>query len=544
MLDRTMPQVRADQFAMVPRQDVPRSTFRTQHTVKTTFSGGYLVPFHLDEVLPGDVHKGRVTIFARLHNLLFPLMDNVTLETFFFFVPNRLVWENWTKFCGEQYGPGDSISYTVPTVGSPAGGFPILTTYDYFGVPCVGQLGGGATLAVSALPFRAYYFIMQEWFRDENIDAVLFNRATHDGDGPDTYTWWSSLYRRRKRHDYFTSCLPWPVKGGVEVPLPISGVVSVVPTTNSIGPVFKKGTGPTPTLNLQTSNAASPAGIQGAVSAAWAANDTLNWGTTNLQVDLSTAAGASLNALRLAVATQRLLEADARGGTRYTEILQNHFGVRPEDARLQRPEYCGGGVSSFKTAAIPQTSATGLTGGSTPVGALTGQSVASGDHHFSLHATEHGMLIGLVHVTADLTYQQGLHKMFTRATRYDFYWPAFAFLGEQAVLNKELYCDGSANDNLAFGYQERWAEYRHFPSKITGLFRSTSAGTIDPWHASIKFTALPVLNSSFLQDNPPLSRVLAAGGAAAGMEILFDSVFDLQRTRPLPVRSVPGLSRF
>ncbi|AXH71930.1 MAG: major capsid protein [Microviridae sp.] len=542
-LNRNMPPIKVDQFSMVPRSDVPRSTFRTQHSHKTTFGGGYLVPIHVDEVLPGDVHQGEVVIFARMSTLLFPLMDNVQLETFFFFVPCRLLWTNWRKFMGEQANPGDSISFTIPQVVSAAGGFPICTIFDYFGLPTVGQVGGGNTVSVNVLPLRAYNMIWQEWFRDQNLDTSL--DVYPKGDGPDG-TGSYGLQRRRKKHDYFTSCLPWPVKGGSEVPIPLTGSATVVPITPGVS---------APTFKLSTTGAAAATGFQipaiGAsqplqsVGAATGAVVTpAQWVDPQLKADLSTAAIQNLNAMRLAIATQQLLEKDARGGTRYTELLKNHFGVMPQDSRMQRPEYIGGGCSTLKTAAIPQTSATGLTGGTSPQGALAAQSLVADRHTFSYHAAEHGYIIGLVWCGADLTYQQGLHRLWSRSTRYDFYWPTFANLGEQAVLNKEIFVDGSANDPLVFGYQERWAEYRHRPSRISGLFRSTSAGTIDVWHAAQKFTVVPTLNTTFIADTPPFSRVLAAGAQADNMQILFDSVFTIRCTRAMPKYSVPGLSRF
>lgn len=536
---KRMPAVDPTRFAMVPKSDVPRSTFHTTHSYKSTFDMGYLVPVHVDEVLPGDVHRGEVTVFARLNNLLFPLMDALQLETFFFFVPSRLVWTNWKKFMGEQAQPGDSISYTVPQLASSAGGFAVGSLYDYFGLPTVGQVGGGNVISVNALPIRAYALTYNEWFRDENLEAAF---VTTFGDGPDAEASYS-MKRRGKRHDYFTSCLPWPLKGGVEVPMPLSGTADVtprviggsgsVPTFRNSGAttVYTPITGTSPAFNL------SPTGT-------WGAGEVLRWGDPALVADLSTATGATINAMRLSVATQQFLEKNARGGTRYTEILRNHFGVMPEDFRLQRPEYIGGGVSSIQTSAIPQTSATGVTGSSTPVGSLTAQATAAGQHRFQYHAKEHGYIIGIVNVRADLTYQQGLHRMWSRETRYDFYWPTFANLGEQAVLNKEIYCTGAAADDDVFGYQERWAEYRYRPSRITGLFRSTSSGNIDEWHMAQQFTALPTLGSTFIRDTPPASRVLAAGASANGMQVLFDSVFSVRCTRAMPTYSVPGLARF
>lgn len=542
MLNRNLPPVDPSNFSMVPSGDVPRSTFATQHTVKTAFQCGLLIPFHIDEVLPGDVHKANITIFARVNTLLFPLMDNMTLETFFFFVPNRLVWSNWRKMMGERASPADSIAYTVPEIASPANGFAINTVYDYFGLPCVGQVGAGNTVEVSALPLRGYYLIWNEWFRDENLDNGL---TVALGDGPDLYTAYV-LQSRRKKHDYFTSCLPYPIKGGAETSLPLVGAANIrglaidqgrTPTGGNPPTSDQSGSIPaTGWVGYYAANVANTLYVQAVGAGAGA--DPL------IYADLTTATGIALNSLRLAVATQQFLERDSRSGTRYTELLRAHFGVTPEDSRLQRPEYIGGGRTRIETQAIPQTSATGLTGGTSPLGALGAQAVAADRHEYSYHATEHGFIIGLVHVTADITYQQGLHRMWTRSTRYDFYWPAFANLGEQAVRNEEIYAKGSANDVLTFGYQERWAEYRHRPSRITGLFKSTSAGNIDEWHAAQEFTSLPVLNSAFITDAPPISRVLAAGAAADNMQILFDSVFNIACTRAMPVYSVPGLDRF
>lgn len=534
-LNRRLPSVSTSRFAIVPRSDIPRSNFGSQHSQKTTLNAGDLYPFHVDEVLPGDHHRGRIQIFARLNTLLFPLMDNMELETFFFFVPARLVWSNWEKFQGEQTNPGDSISFTIPQIVSANGGFPVASIYDYFGLPTVGQVLAGSPVSINALPLRAYNLIYNEWFRDQDLDTSLTVPVT---DGPDAVAIYG-IQSRRKKHDYFTSCRPWPLKGGVQLNFPISGIVSVTPTTTSIGPVFKKGVGPTPTLNLQTSNAASPAGLQGAVSAAWAAGDNLNWGTTNLQVDLSSATGSTVNAMRIAMATQQFLEKDARGGTRYVETLRNIWGVTPDDARLDRPEYIGGGRSRVQTQAMPNTNLS-----ATPLGALAGAGIVNDSHEFGYYATEHGYIIGLVNVRADITYQQGLRRMWTRSTRFDFYNPLFANLGEQGIRNDEIYADGSANDLAIFGYQERWAEYRYFPSLVTGLFKSRSAGTIDPWHLAQNFATLPALNSTFIRELVPMSRVLAAGGAANNMQVLLDSFFELNRTRPMPVYSVPGLTRF
>ena len=534
-------------FAMIPQADIPRASFNRQFTHKTTFDAGFLVPVYVDEVLPGDTFNVKMTAFARLSTPIFPVMDNMHMDSFFFFVPNRLIWDNWQKFMGEQINPGDSISYVVPQQVSPAGGYAVGSLQDYMGLPTVGQVSAGQTISHCAFFTRAYNLIFNEWFRDENLQ----NSVTVDrGDGPDAnaatnYT----LLRRGKRHDYFTSALPWPQKGQA-VTLPLGTSAPVFGTGKALG--ISDGSN---NFGLATSSTQLGAYYSGSYNAnigaasgtglppASKAVGVVTSGVSGLYADLSQATSATINQLRQSFQIQKLLERDARGGTRYTEIIRAHFGVISPDARLQRPEYLGGGSTPIIINPIAQTSGTGVTGGSTPLANLAGVGTALANRHgFTQSFTEHGVVIGLVSIRADLTYQQGLPRMWSRSTRYDFYFPAFAMLGEQAVLNKEIYATGnSAQDNAVFGYQERWAEYRYKPSMITSKFRSTSSGTLDAWHLAQRFTALPTLNTTFIQDTPPVSRVVAAGAAANGQQFLFDSFFDCKTARPMPLYSVPGL---
>ncbi len=525
-------------FSQVPTATIPRSQFNRSHTHKTTFDAGFLIPIYLDEVLPGDTFNLNLTMFARLATPIYPIMDNMSLDVFFFFVPNRLVWDNWQKFCGEQKNPADSISFTIPVSNSGSGGAAGgLELRDYMGIP-----PGKTNTNVNALPLRAYNLIWNEWFRDQNLQNSVI---VDTDDGPDDYADHRFLLQRGKRHDYFTSSLPWPQKQTAAVSLPLGTVAPVVATTAGL-PSFDVGTATDVKMQHNTG--------QADFAMSWSADPTTatpqaTWNTTGLEADLSTATAATINAIREAFQIQKLLERDARGGTRYTELVKSHFGVSSPDARLQRPEYLGGGSTPVIISAVAQTvqktTAAGWT--QTTAGTLAAfGTAAGGGMGFNKSFVEHGYIIGLVSARADLTYQQGLHKLWSRSTRYDFYWPAFANLGEQAIKNQEIYFQdddaGGAppndDNNKVFGYQERWAEYRYAPSMISGAFRSQFPTPLHSWHLAQEFLSLPVLGDTFIKDTPPVDRVIAVNTEP---HFIFDAYFQIKCARPMPVYSIPGL---
>jgi len=543
--------VRVHDFAMAPNPSIPRASFQIEFAHKTTLNSGYLVPFYCEQVMPGDKFRFSATMFARMATPIYPIMDNAHLDSFFFFVPYRLVWSNFKKFMGEQANPADSISYTIPQMVSKASGYDVGSLQDYFGLPTLGQLTAAATYSHSALPLRAYNLIWNEWFRDENLQ----NSVTVDtGDAASVYTNYS-LLRRGKRADYFTSALPFAQKGtAVSMPLgtsaPVYGnnkALGLTDGTNAHGLVTNTATASTLNTLIGTVgnyNTAIGSALAGAVIPLNKAVGVVPTGfESGLYADLSTATSATINAIRLAVTMQQFLEKDARGGTRYTEIVKEHFDVDSPDARLQRPEYLGGGSTPLNVNPVAQTSGTSASGTTTPLGQLSAMATfLARNHGFSSAFVEHGVVIGLVSIRADLTYQQGVRKFWNYSTRYDFPWPVFANLGEQSVLNREIYCKGDSdpNDAAVFGYQERYAEARYYPSMVTGLFRSTAASTLDAWHLAQKFTALPTLNSTFIQDTPPFSRVIAVPSQP---EFIFDCFCRNVAARPLPLYGVPGVGK-
>lgn len=569
---------KSNRFSQIPNSPILRSVFDRSHDYKTTMDAGYLIPFFVDEVLPGDTFKLRVNSFVRMNTLIAPFMDNVFMDTFFFFVPSRLVWDNWQRFCGEQKNPGDSTDFLIPSL-SGTNTFANGSIFDYMGLPTGVALDTSNT-PINALPFRAYNLIYNEWFRDENlIDSI----SVPTGDGPDPISNYM-LRKRAKRHDYFTSALPWPQKGpSVDVGLtgnaPVRGFgegndwiygSGILPSgfTGGIGSQYNgldesktlhvwgnqemftyDNNGNTMLYNGNGSYGNKPIGMQdsgaesnihpatGIFGKEFAFKGVLTPSNpSSVYADLSGVSAITINDLRQAFQIQKFYEKWARGGSRYTETLRVMFNVISPDARLQRPEYLGGTHSRVNVVPTAQTSSTDSV---SPQSNLSAFGVLGDSAHgFNKSFVEHGYVIGLCCLRADITYQQGLNRMWSRRQLFDFYWPTLAHLGEQVVYNREIYAQGTAEDNGVFGYQERYAEYRFKPSMITGKLRSTDPQTLDVWHLAQKFDTLPKLNQDFIEENPPINRVIAVQNEP---QFFADFWFDLKTSRPMPVYSVPGL---
>lgn len=533
-----MKSVMVHDFSRIPRTNIQVSTFDRSHGVKTAFDSGYLVPIYCDEVLPGDTFAIDANLMAKmLSPMVSAPMDNIFLETQWFFVPSRLVWNNFTKMMGERRNPSDSIDYLVPQITAPAGGFAVGSLADYFGIPT-----GVNGLKVSALPFRAYAKIWDDWYRAEQLQDSIIQKYEDLGDANPNNINWNKLLRRGKRHDYFTSCLPAPQLGaGVELPLgdtaPVRGnykTLQLSDGTNryNVAQFERYGlalsTDKTDIVGHPVNNDPVPFG-----KALGVTTDPLH---TGLVADLSHATAATINSLRTAFQIQRMLEKDSRsGGCRVVEIIRSHFNTICPDARLQRSEYLGGSSQLINISQLYQQSSTDTT---TPQGNRVGIAQVFDKCRFTKSFTEWGYVIGLVNVRVDLNYQQGLNRMWSRRARYDFYWPSLAHLGEQTVLNKEIYAQGTEDDDKVFGYQERYAEYRYKPSMITGKLRSTASSSLDVWHLAQVFDKLPTLSPEFIEDNPPIKRVLAVQNEP---EFILDAYIGCKATRPMPVYSIPGL---
>lgn len=540
-------------FSLSPHVDISRSRFDRSASLKTSFNAGDVVPFFLEEVLPGDTFSVDTSKVVRMQTLLTPMMDNVYLDTYYFFVPNRLVWDHWKEFCGENTESAwiPQTEYTMPQITSPAGqGWSVGTLADYFGIPT-----GVAGLSVSALPFRAYALIMNEWFRDQNLqDSLVVPTDDSTVAGVNTGTFVTDVAKggkpfiAAKYHDYFTSALPAPQKGpDVTIPVAQAGSYPVVALKNvdnnslNTSPlIFGDFNGNGGVTFPRTYSSLNSPSLQADTSLVWSSNYNGAVPSNLMAVADGNAAAATINQLRLAFQIQKFYERQARGGSRYTEVVRSFFGVTSPDARLQRPEYLGGNRVSININQIVQQSGTESSG--TPQGTVVGQSLTTDKHSdFTKSFTEHGLIIGVMVARYDHTYQQGLNRLWSRKDKFDFYWPVFANIGEQAIKNKEIFAQGTDKDNEVFGYQEAWAEYRYKPNMVTGEMRSAYAQSLDVWHLADDYSTLPSLSDSWIrEDKANIDRVLAVTSAVSN-QFFADIYVKNYCTRPMPMYSVPGL---
>ncbi|QXP08154.1 MAG: major capsid protein [Arizlama microvirus] len=535
-MDMTVKGPQITQFNNIAPQSIPRSTFIRDFTRRTTFDADYLVPIFADEILPGDEVNLNMNALIRMSTPIKPVMDNLYAETFWFFVPNRLVWDNWVKLQGQQTNPGDSTAFSVPVLNNAVApmsttGFTNQSIYDYLGLPTLVT----SLDTISALWNRAYDLIWNEWFRDENLQNSI---AVSKGDGPDDPALYT-LRKRNKRKDYITSCTTAPQKGpAIAIPIvgtaPITGlaVAATASYTNnatgfndSAGTISPAGTN----WSQNVDNTLTGVKIQG--------DNTTK--VPAIYANLNLASAVSINQIRQFARYQQIAELDMRGGTRYVESIYSRFGVISPDFRLQRPELIGQGHSRINIYAVPQTAPT--VAAQTPQGNLAAFGIAQiqGGHGCRYAATEHGMIIGMINVRADLTYQQKVPKMFLRQTRLDYYEPLLNGLGEQTVTNAEVVATGTSTDQQPWGYAERFAEYRYKDSEITGKFRSNDPQTLEVWHLSQELVT-PALNSAFITEAVPMARVLAVTTEPA---FLGDMFYNYRHTRPMPIRSNPGIDR-
>lgn len=563
-------------FAQAPQVDIQRSTFDRSSGHKTTFNAGKLVPIYVDEVLPGDTFEMKTSTIIRGSTPIFPVMDNANLDIYFFFVPNRLVWDHWKEFNGENTTSKweQTVEYSIPqmapplaitgSVNTPAG-WEKGTLADYMGIPT--QIGPGASqtnpeYTVNHLPFRAYCLIWNEWFRDQNLqDPVLIDTGDSQTNGRHLVPEGNSIIFENqaalqganllpvnKYFDYFTGALPEPQKGP-DVLLPLGNTAPVI-TINKQNTVIPKypitfwstnftEVGKMHNLGVQvTGEKIGKLAIDNSASTVLEAQGAY---PNNLVADLGSATAATINELRLAFQLQKLYERDARGGTRYIEIIKSHFGVTSPDARLQRPEYLGGERIPINIDQVIQTS--GTMEGTTPQGNTGAYSLTGNQGSYFKHSfVEHGYVLGLACVRTEHTYQQGLEKIWNRKNRFDFYWPALANIGEQAILNKEIYLQPVKEVNeQAFGYQEAWAEYRYKPSRVSSAFRSNVTGSLDAWHYADYYEAMPVLSAEWIQEtHKNVDRTLAVQSTLEDQYIA-DFWFKCKCTRPMPIYSIPGL---